>query len=342
METIYEDKSKNLKITVDNTYDHKFLEFLKNVKYGTNGVVHTVNSIESEFKKTKDPLFISLKENDELVGIRVLNHKKMHQNGIDVDVFYKSLLAIDPAKMNKGYGTLLLNKISAHIFTKYDKVILSAFVEAGNIRSKRAVQKSGHEYINVFSALSHMSLMPKANKNVSKLNKDDESKILSLLNRQYNNRTFFSVNESFDPESYYVLKENNEIKAGLQVKVASWTFLKFPGLYGFFLMKIVPKIPILKKIFNPKNHSFMKIGNIYITDGRSFSQLLDAVLNLYNLNTCMACLNPNSEVDSKIIAEMKKGLLSSEASKMTMFAECKNITIKDLGVTTENCYYPNF
>jgi hypothetical protein len=86
----------------------------------------------------------------------------------------------------------------------------------------------------------------------------------------------------------------------------------------------------------------MKIGNIYITDGKSFSQLLHAVLNLHHLNSCMVCLNPNSDVDSKIIAEMKKGILSSEASKMTMFAECKNITIKELGVTPENCFYPNF
>jgi hypothetical protein len=342
METIYEDESKNLKITIDNTYNHKFLEFVKNVKYGTNGVVLVVNSMETEFKKYKDPLFISLKENNELVGVRVLNHKQMHQNGLDIHVFYKSLLAIDPGKMNKGYGTLLLDKIREYIFAKYDKVILSAVVEEDNIRSKRVVQKSGLKFINSFTGVSHVSIMPKANKNVTQLGKDDELKILSLLNSQYSNHTLVDVDDSFDPESYYVLKENNEIKAGLQVKAPSWSIINYPGIYGFFLMKIVPKIPILKKIFNPKNYSFLKIGNVYITDGRSFTKLLHGVLHLYNINASFTCLNPNSDIDSKIIAEMKKGILSSEVSKMNMFLSLKNITIEDLGVTTKNCFYSNF
>lgn len=342
METIYEDKRKNLKITIDNTYDHTFLEFIRNITYGTNGMIYKINSVETEFKKYKDPLFISLKENDQLVGIRVLNHKQMQQNGFNVDIFYKSLLAIDPEKRNKGYGTLILDKITEHIFSKYDKVILSAFVEEGNIRSKRAVQKANFEHIASFAALSHICLRPKANKNVTILGKDDESKILSLLTSQYSDRTFVDVDGSFEPESYYILKENNEIKAGLQVKVASWSFVQFSGLYGFMLMKIVPKIPILKRIFNPTNHSFIRIGNGYITDGISFTELLHTVLHQYGFNTCLACLNPNSDIDSKIIAEMKKGILSSEASKVNMFAECKNIAIPDLGVTSENCFYTNF
>ena len=107
-------------------------------------------------------------------------------------------------------------------------------------------------------------------------------------------------------------------------------------------MKIIPKMPVLKKIFNPKNHSFLQVGNVYIADSKSFSKLLDAVLYLNNFNTCLACLNPNSNVDSKIITEMKKGILSSVSSKIHMFYKAKNISLNDIGVTAENCFNSNF
>jgi hypothetical protein len=342
METIYEDEQKGIKITIDNKYDQEFLKFTEGILWGTENLVYKINNVESEFKKYKDAWFISLRENDELAGIRVLNHKEILHNGVSADVFYKSLLATDPTKMNKGYGTLILDRITTHIFSNFDRAFLFAFVEEDNIRSKRAVIKANYEHIAVFSALSHICLMPKANKDVSKLGKGDEPEMLSLLNKLYSSHTFVDVNESFEPDSYYVLKENNEIKAGLQVKVTSWSFVNFSGLYGFFLMKMVPKIPLLKKIFNPKNQRFLKIGNVYITDGNSFSKLLHAVLHLHDVNISLACLNPDSDIDSKIITQMKKGILSSVASKVNMFSKSKNITVNDLGVTRENCFYSNF
>jgi hypothetical protein len=342
METIYEDKQKLIKITVDSNYDQKFLDFAENILYGTNGVIYKSNHVDAEFKKFKNPLFVSLKVNDELIGIRAINHKQIHQNNFTYDIFYKSILGILPEKMNKGYGTLILNKLTEYIYANYDKVILFAHVEEANKRSGRAVQKADYSYMATFLAVTHICLVPKLNKNVFKLDNEDESKILTLLNNQYCNHSFVGINDTFNAETYYVFKENNEIKAGLQVKELSWSFLKFPGLYGFIMMKIVPKIPGLKKIFNPKKHSYLDIGNIYIADSKCFSKLLDTVLYRYNLNTSMAYLNPNSNVDSKIIKEMKKGILSAVASKLNMLYKAKNISLNEIQVTPDNCCFLNF
>jgi hypothetical protein len=96
------------------------------------------------------------------------------------------------------------------------------------------------------------------------------------------------------------------------------------------MMKVVPKLPILKKIFNPKKHSFLKIGNIFIADSFSFNKLLSSVMFMNKLNTCLVYANPRSNVDLKIIREMKKGILSSAASNAMFFYKSKNISLDEL------------
>ena len=89
-------------------------------------------------------------------------------------------------------------------------------------------------------------------------------------------------------------------------------------------------MPVLKKIFNPKNHSFLKFGNIYIGDSDCFSRLMDSVLVTEGFNTCLAYTNPESPVDSKIIGEFRKGILSSTDSKACLYYMAKNIPEDEL------------
>jgi hypothetical protein len=340
MEIIYEDKSNNLKITIDQSYNHTFLEFARDIVYGTNGVISKMNSVEIEFKKFTH--FVSLTENDELIGICLYKSKQIHQNNCTFNAFYRSFLSIHPGKMNKGYGTLLATKTTDYFFAQFEKVIIYIYVNDSNARIRRVAQKADYSQLATFLLVSHICLVPKQNQHTTKLDQNDMSKMLSLLNHQYTNHSFVDINESFDAKSYYVLKENNEIKAGVQVKILSYTFEKFPGLYGFLLMKIIPKIPILKKVFNPKNHMFLKVGNIYASDSKSLRKLLDAVLYLYDFRTCVACLNPNSNVDSTMIDTMKKGILSSITGKHYMLFNSKNVNLHELGVNSANCFYSNF
>jgi len=337
---MYEDKSKGLIISMADSYDHTFLQFARDITYGTKGFIYKMNSVEAEIKKFTH--FVSLTENDELIGICLYKRKQIQQNNRIINAFYRSFLSILPAKRNYGYATLLATKTTDFFLAQFESALIYIYVDEKNIRIRRVAQKAEFSQLATFLLVSHISLMPKQSKQVAKIDPGDTSKFLSLLNNQYANHAFVDIRESFDASSYYVLKVNGEIKAGMQVKVISYTFEKFPGLYGFLLMNIIPKLPVLKKVFNPKNHTFLKVGNIYAAEHKYLSKLLEGVLSLYDFRTSIACLNPYSTIDSTFINIMKKGLLSSVTSKHYMLLNSKNIDIDELGVNAANCFYSSF
>jgi RimJ/RimL family protein N-acetyltransferase len=333
IETIYEDEKKRIKISVEQSYDQKFLEFAETTIWGTENTLYKMNGLKAELDSFRKPIYVSLKENEELVGIAVLNQKQVCQNDVTFEAFYGCLLSARPEKMNNAFTTLkAINKVTEYIFSKFDRVIIYAHVEEDNKRSRGVLQKVNYKPLTTFIAPSHVRFTPKLDSNVSKLDKESKAQVIELISKQYRDHSFVDVETSFDAESYYVIKENNEIKAGLQVKKLNWTFVGIAGAIGFLMMRVVPKLPFLRKIFNPKNHCFLKIGNIYIKDGTSFSKLLSSVMYMNKLNTCLAYTNPQSSVDKKIIEELKKGILSSLDTKIRMVSRTKNITVDEISM----------
>jgi len=330
MDIIYEDIERDIKITIDKSYNISFVEIANDALWGTDGVIYKMNRLEDEFKDLKNALFVSLFDHNELSAIYIINQKKVQTDNSFVDVFYGGILTVKPQKMNNGFATLILNKITDYINNKFDRFIIYAYVESANTRSKRTFQKAGYDCLTTFIATTHTRAYPKFNKNVSKVGYDDAKEVLNILKSQYSGYSFVDIEQSYKPENFYILKEDGRIKAGLQCLLLDWSFVNIGGTEGFILMKVIPYIPILRKVKNMRNLSFIKIGNAFMFDSKSFAKLLDSVLVLNNVNSIMTYSNRVSTVDLTIIKEMERGILSSIGSQVLLFYKSKNISKNEL------------
>jgi hypothetical protein len=96
-----------------------------------------------------------------------------------------------------------------------DRHIMYAFVESKNERSKNLVNQAGYEYIRSFLTVAFSRFSPKPDKRVAKLKEEEKPEMESLLLKYYVDYSFFSTDYSFFGDSYYTLKEGDEIIAGV-------------------------------------------------------------------------------------------------------------------------------
>ena len=115
----------------------------------------------------------------------------------------------------------------------------------------------------------------------------------------------------FKNNDYYVYKVNGKIVAGIQVFDVHWRIDAMPGLKGKLLVKLLPYIPLIKRIINPKDYQFLATEGLFWENGyeSKVQELLETVLAEKNKNSMLMWFD---DIDDRMIDQfnnMNVGLM---------------------------------
>ncbi len=195
---------------------------------------------------------------------------------------------------------------------KSNQTIVYALVELNNVGSFELCKNFGLETIRNCRTIPFSRFFPKKDPAVSKLEEKDKSQIINLLHQYYKRYNLFFTNNIFRIGSYYVLKKDNDIIAGLQIIPNHWKVDYLPGISGAFILKILSKIPLLSRIVNPKEFRFAHFDGIYVKKGHEADLicLMESVLADFGLYTALICLDHQSTLCHWLRNSGKLGLLN--------------------------------
>ncbi len=193
-----------------------------------------------------------------------------------------------------------------------DKHIMYAFLESVNERSKNLVHQAGYEYIRSFLTVAFSRFSPETDCRVSKLSDAEKPGMNDLLMGYYRDYSFFSTDYAFFGDRYYVLKENNEIIAGVCAIPASYKVFDMPGVWGWVMMKVLPETPYFRKLFRPGEFRYLVFDAIYCKKGREpvLASLFESACAAEGFNTGLTWLDDRSELYDKMRTEVKMGALN--------------------------------
>jgi L-amino acid N-acyltransferase YncA len=291
-----------------------------------------MHGLEKDIQMFHRPVFAYVREKGALIGGIVFNSKDIALHRETIPSFYICLFAVLAEKSGQGFGTLLLREVTRFLLMQKERCLMYGYIEKENIPSIKAFGKVGFQSMGNFVVSAFGTIRPRIQDNVLQLEQDDEPKISALLEDHYQTHTLRDWKASIIRHEYYVIKINNEILAGLQVKQFTWSFIQLPGLSGAFILKVLPKVPVLRRLFNPKKYRFLKIGNIFYRSGREnyVLSIIRHLLAQHRLTICMAYLDPASPVQDKIIGQMKRGILSTVDSGAAVWALPKGLSEDEL------------
>jgi len=193
-----------------------------------------------------------------------------------------------------------------------DKHIMYAFVESMNERSKNLVHQAGYEYIRSFLTVAFSRFFPVYDKRVSKLTAQDRPEMEKLLQDYYRDYSFYTHEYAFYGDKYYVVKEKDRIIAGVSAIPTSFKVFDVPGVWGWVMMKVLPRTPYFRRLFRPGEFRYLVLDAIYCLNGREelLAPLFESACAAEKFNTGLMWLDDRSRLFDKIRTGVRMGALN--------------------------------
>jgi hypothetical protein len=193
-----------------------------------------------------------------------------------------------------------------------DKHIMYAFLESMNERSKNLVSQAGYEHVRSFLTVAFSRFSPRKDSRVSKLKEEEKPEILKLLLDYYKNHSLFTTDYSFYGDKYYVLRDNGKIIAGVSAIPGVHKIYDIPGIWGWVIMNLLPKIPFYRRLFSPGEFRYLVFDAIYCEKGheKALATLFESVCAAEGYYTGLTWLDDRSHLYDKIRTEVNMGTLN--------------------------------
>ncbi|MEA1887044.1 MAG: hypothetical protein U9N72_07535 [Bacteroidota bacterium] len=346
---------KDLDVKLTRQADENILALLNRTVLGTKGGMrHQLLRVKEKISAYRNNIrFVSLYKRDRLTGTVGFCYRKIMTAGKYFHSSYLRYFAFMPlfqaalnSKGSTGRSRLPGNeetwkeRVLAFFrkpqmldfpgYEKGEKHVVYAYVESKNERSKNIIQQVGFEHIRTFLTVAFSRFNPRKSDEVIKLQANEVEKMKALLEKFYAGHSFYSDEFSFYNDKFYVIKEGDEIIAGLSVVPSSFRIVDIPGAWGWVLMKILPLTPYFKKVFQPEELLFLVFESIYFKEGRekSLESLMESVCAIEGYNLGLTWLDDRSELYEAVSTGIKLGALNRilDAKAAMVFANFINFS----------------
>lgn len=328
---------KDLKVKLTRKADEDIFALLTGTTLGTKGGMrYQLRDTPGRIKDYGDNIrFVSLYMRERLAGTIGFCYREMSAGGKAVHGSYLRYFSVMPMfqaaldargradkQRNKKNGETWKDEVLAFFrrprmldFPGYgedDKHVVFAYVESMNERSKTFVQQVGFEHIRTFHTMAFSRFSPRRSVSVQELGVAERVKMKALLKDFYSSHTLYQDDFVFNKDKYYVIRDGEEIIAGISVVTASFRVVDMPGFWGRLSMKILPLCPGFRKIFRPEELRFLVFQSPYVKKGRekSLETLMESACAIEGYKLGLTWLDDRSELYDTMVNRLNMGLLN--------------------------------
>jgi hypothetical protein len=354
---------KGLEVRVSDHASEGILDILSHAVQGSEGGLRfSLQNIGPRIEAYKDQIrFVSLFKKNQITGtvgscfrisgqgklryptsyLRYLAFQSTYQS--DVNWRKRKIAVIKPEKDDTFKQKTLEIFSKPHLLDlkdvfEEDKHVMYAFVESMNERSKNLVHQAGYEYVRSFLTVAFSRFSPKTDKRVTKLKKEEKAGMELLLLEYYRDYSFFSTDYAFFDDRYYVLRDGDEIIAGVCAIPSVYKVYDVPGIWGWVMMGVLPRMPYFRRLFIPGEFRHLVFDAIYCKPGREglLANLFESVCAAEGFHTGLTWLDDRSLLFDKIRTGVKMGAINRmlNAKPGLVYARFINLTDKE-----KECFY---
>jgi hypothetical protein len=189
--------------------------------------------------------------------------------------------------------------------------LVYAYVEKENIRSWDFTEMIGFDTVGRIHTSIFSRFYPKRDPHVHPLGEGDRKLVLSRLREFYKDHTFYTEQNIFFGNNYLVWKENGEIVAGCQANPEEWKLLEYPGLLNKLFLKVLIRLPILSRRFDPGYLKFIALEGIWFKRGfeKCLVQLFESACAHHDLYLAIIWLDSKSHLYTSVRNIGKLGII---------------------------------
>ena len=312
------------------------ITFLDKIAWGNEGALYEHRNTEEHIKLLHNPILVGLYEKEQIRATGVFSITPVTVSGQKFNCNYFRYFASSQEIRGKGVIKKLTIKVMQLLHEQEkEKTIFFACVEKDNKSSYNVCESAGYIPIGTIKTLGFSRFFPEFNKNITQVtSKNEKEEIVKLLQELYNQHASVQCTSLFLADNYFVIRENNQIVAGCQYHRAHWVINNMKGISGKIIMNIIPLIPVINKLFNPKRFEFLAFEGIYLKDGYEdkLYSLFESLLAREKLKSSMFWMGKNCPIRERIMKIGKLGMIHSfiKDSDVEVMASFKNMNENEI------------
>ncbi len=338
-----------IKLFKSSVASEAFQQMADSTIYGTPGKMRYahVKSME-KIQSLERTSFLEIQRNNNTTGIvalvgHTLNVGKQSVSGLYVRYFSMKMLFRSDGKRAKSSSKKngVLHRMIKEFFDEPkqlciesidEKLIIYAFVESSNEHSLNMVKSMGFEPSRELVTLLFSRFYPQEKLEIIKLPDSEKPQIKKHLGDYYKDYNLVPALK-YIGENYYIHLVNGEILCGVQLESNTWHIYEMPSIDGRLFRKILPRIPILNRIFQKDKIDFIGIEQLYIKPNHEYilPDFLETLCAKLNVTKAMIGVDNQSPLHHLLKTKGKLGILDKiiTPSPGLLFTRTYGIEVKD-------------
>ncbi len=146
--------------------------------------------------------------------------------------------------------------------------VLYAYIEKENSASLQMSGRMGYHPVRSMDLTWFSRLSPRRHVAVSPACEEDKEMIRVRLRHFYSEHCLFHEEGLFRGGDYYLFRDpSGRVVAGVQTRVVHWQITGMPGAAGFFFLRLLPRIPRLKRFHDGHGFRFLSLEAVFFEKG---------------------------------------------------------------------------
>ncbi len=277
----------DLEVEIERSAPEDVRRLLEDYVLGTEGGLrYRQLDIPARLAVIREIWFMSLRKYGRLLGTVGFVHRSVRCAGKDYNAYYIRYFSIrsNPVKRELRRKNVQVKKKGGRLREQVERFmgeagrylegvgdtpsVMYAYIEEENAASMQMSGRMGYRTVRHMDHTWFSRLRPRRCEGVRRAGEKEREDVLQRLSVMYEAYTFFHTEGIMDDAPYYLFRdEDGTVRAGLQVRVVQWQIVAMPGVAGFFFRKILPRLPLLRRLFDGKTFRFLSLEGLFFDAG---------------------------------------------------------------------------
>lgn len=289
------------------------IDLLSQTTLGTNGAKYRHLDTPQRILEADQPLFLSMERNEKVIG-NITFCRRGQDWYLRYFAFHSLAQAGNQKKSQDKSNSFLKRELGQFFDDAFSGTIdghkvrsMYAYIDPKNERSKWMSENFGFKVIRQLVTQSYSRFSPKTSDRLQVLKNYEE--IRSSVEKVYGDHSYFFTTHSQKSPFYILRNEFDEIVAFTRVTRVKWIIERLPGRFGAQLIQIIPHLPYLNKLIQPKDHEFLVPEIVFVKENNSdlLEELFSAILAKEKLHLILWWVDAQDPLYVSVKSKMKWG-----------------------------------